>query len=161
MTITRTTEQLPAGTYVVSDLCYILGANDTDWMAHVRAIFDDPIYARKPSRENATTHLNWNGKLVATASTAWGDGQYYDNYSRKYLVDSGSIGCAPIEMLKGQIVDGNKWLPEGYDSAEGCHVVKFSEPFVVTHNEGVIHFGDELEIDTDPEEDDYDWDEEE
>ncbi len=37
------------------------------------------------------------GRLFANIDTCWGDGTYLDNQGNEYDIDSGSIGCIPIQ----------------------------------------------------------------
>lgn len=159
--IKRTQQILPAGKYLVGDLCYFLGhiANDDHWMEHINVVFDES-YDANPGSESATTHLEWYGHLVATASTMYGDGLYRDLQGRTYPVDAGCIGCAPYEMLSPAVL---KNIKNNVFNGDAAYVVDFPNDFHVTYNDGIIRFGDEIEIQTgDDEEDDWDdWEEEE
>lgn len=149
---------LPAGTYYVGDLCYVLDLNKDgdgyDW----HAVLDGTHYLGTSPPE---TPKGYEAKWVSTghftiphydtgepvrffsSSTAYGDGSYTDGEGRSYAVDAGLIGCFPIEALPTPC--GNVG-PE-----EGGHIVTFAHAFRcrVVDEEGVIRISD-IEIDTDP-----------
>lgn len=77
--------------FYVGDICYVLDDEVYDGVWG-RAGYADGEY---------TTEL---GKF-AVASTAYGDGDYFDNYGNNYGVDAGVLGIVPWEILEKQ----NKW----------------------------------------------------
>lgn len=77
--------------FYVGDICYVL---------------DDPIYDGvwgKADYEDGVYETEF-GKF-AVASTAYGDGEYYDQFGHRYGVDAGVIGMVPWEILEQQ----KKW----------------------------------------------------
>lgn len=98
--------------FYVGDICYVL---------------DDEIYddiwgaAGYEDGEYETPY----GKF-AVASTAFGDGEYNDNYGHLYGVDAGVIGIVPWEILEKQ----RKWkeeFVEGTDEEKLNYLGRFFE----------------------------------
>ena len=73
---------LPAGNYVIGDLCY-----QDDW--------DDIISSVKSFNE--ASGKTEDGRDFWFASTKWGDGVYRDQYNQEYFVDAGIIGCIRVD----------------------------------------------------------------
>ena len=130
------TIKLPAGTYYVGDLCYILGDHNGYNWDHV--LHATNFLKGDPSQGGACWY---NGIRFFCSSTMYGDGCFQDDEGRSYGVDAGIIGCFPVQEL-----------PEGFDSSGG-HVVEFPQAFVCepTHtpgnHEGTISIG-HLDIET-------------
>jgi hypothetical protein len=116
-----TEETLPAGTYYVGDLCYVMGEkNGFNWGEVLDDMGQDPGVAE------------YKGTRVFSSYTEYGDGQYADGQKRKYSVDSGTIGCIPVRAL-GE----NPYLADGH-----AHVIEFPEDFTCeTCEDGVITIG--------------------
>lgn len=73
----------PAGKYYIGDLCYVIGGEDYDNTVGDGA---DGFYT--------------NGKhVIGYFGTAYGDGFYEDTHGRKYGVDAGIIGIAPVALI--------------------------------------------------------------
>jgi len=125
-----------AGKYYIGDLCYIFGDSWSDI-----------------SGKGCEEPFLYDKKKVLIGSTAYGDGAYKDNAGREYFVDSGTLGIAPVSLLKK---DG-KHTEKSVIASEGMHIVKFDKDFNVSVWNGVFEFGD-LRIDTENEEDDEDED---
>lgn len=148
---------LPAGRYYIGDLCYVIGRNDKrdDWMDFLTQSFF-PLTEQKYAAPNAVLYaggpVEYKGHAGFCAYTAYGDGRYYDGLY-EYPVDAGIIGAIPVDAIEVTVAD-----------AESCgRIVQFDRPFqCYRDNDGVFTFGDLVEIDTDPreEEDDYYNDEE-
>ena len=107
---------LPAGDYWVGDLCYVL--SDECWKE---------VCGLLSEREDAEgcgdgTHLLSDGRLVGIVSVP-GDGIYKWTSTRRFPVDSGTIGC----ILLDSIVPPER---EGLG-----HVVKFRSPGSCYFNE--------------------------
>ena len=126
---------LPAGTYVITDPCYVIerwdqAIEDTD-------CFDTPGV------------FQMDGYNYCGISTMYGDGMYYDNYGAEYPVDAGLIGAVSVELviLEGKCTD---YKTVTFDYPVKCGV----------DSEGTIYFGD-IRIETgssndyDDEEDEY------
>jgi len=117
------------GLYAVGDLCYIL----RDEWAEVCEL---TIQGNTCLDGEFTLK---DGRKFAVLRTAYGDGEYRDQYGRNYPVDSGSIGLIQVEQED--------------ESVFGMNFIQFDAPFEVSSEGGVIKVGI-VEIDTDP------WDEE-
>lgn len=128
---------MPAGKYYIGDLCYVM---------HERWDEFCDITCSGPSVLDGVFVMA-DGIKLATFSTMYGDGQYYDNIGRSYGVDAGLIGCVLVSDLD---------LDNKENDIECGHVHTFDAPFHVYENEGLIVFG-ELRIDTG--ESDYDEEE--
>ena len=130
--------KLPAGNYYVGDLCYVLGHTGNDrWDEVCDLIIDghnvkDGIFTMS------------DGTVFAIFSTAYGDGTYSDQFGNEYCVDAGSIGCVLLDSIPGVTFDGLG------------HAHKFDNPFTVESNGKQLGFG-HLTIDTDPSDDDEDY----
>jgi hypothetical protein len=102
---------LPAGRYLIGDLCY----QDDVW---------DEILG-DGELESGTTR---DGRTYAYMSTAYGDGEYDDDVGYNYYVDSGTIG---IVSYPGDVKLSSP-LGRTHD---------FPEPFEVYSDGGLLHFG--------------------
>ena len=136
---------MPAGEYVICDLCYVM--ND-EWDEVCSLLFPEE---GSNERDTSGVYQLEDGRRFALHSTAWGDGAYEDNEGRIYYVDAGVIGCI-----------AKKDLPNYTGPGQGIHEVAFTEDFETSYDEGTIRFG-HVVIETDPEydEDEDSWDEEE
>lgn len=89
--------------------------------------------------------------------TAWGDGEYFDEQGYSYGVDSGTIAVIPLELVKQDIEDVN----EG-DFEYGRIV--FGKEATLNYEDGFFYINidndTEVNIDTDPREEEYEEDEE-
>lgn len=123
---------MPAGTYWVGDLCYVL--NDA-WDQ-----FCDLTIVGNECKDGEFALPD--GRKFATYSTKYGDGYYRDNLSKEYGVDAGLIGC----ILLSDIDQSN-----GANDVNLGHVHTFNHDFNTSEENGVIHF-DHVTINTDWEE---------
>jgi hypothetical protein len=115
---------VPAGTYYLGDPCYALQGTQKAWMK----ILNSSDHFKKPYKV---------GRKIAIAfSTAFGDGEYYDQFNNKYPVDAGMIGVVPISL-------STKETPKGMLR------VRFEKPTKCSSVDGVLTFG-KYKIDTDP-----------
>lgn len=134
--------KLPAGTYYVGDLCYVV--NDDDWSDFCERSFPDSY------TEVVGIFETFEGINYANFGTKYGDGGYADYNGRKYSVDSGSIGCIPVCALSDEF--------DSEASAKLGNIIDFPGAFEVGYDEetGTIIFGN-VEImtgDVDEDEDD-------
>jgi hypothetical protein len=109
---------LPAGRYVIGDLCY-RDQEDAD------ELFAD----YQPGKIKTL----YDGRRYAYLNTAYGDGSYSDQDGNEYSVDSGTIGIMQYD-------DGE------LDSRMG-RTFEFDSDFQVYASNGVLHFG-HISIDT-------------
>ena len=119
---------MPAGTYYVGDLCYVLKDRWDEVCSHIikeHAVLDGMFKMK-------------SGVTFASYTTKYGDGMYNDQRGGEYAVDAGLIGCVKVNSLAEE-VDVNSTLG---------NIVTFDRPFICYNTrEGVIHIG-HLEIDT-------------
>jgi hypothetical protein len=102
---------LPAGRYVIGDLCY---RDQDDW--------DQMIYSFQPGKAKSLD----DGRMYVYLKTAYGDGSYLDQYGNEYWVDSGTIG---IMQYDGKL-----------ESNMG-RTFNFDGPFQVYEENGKLIFG--------------------
>jgi len=124
---------MPAGSYYVGDLCYVL--DDDEWTnLCILTIVNDT------SVEGEFELID--GRRFAIYGTKWGDGEYYDQTGNSYSVDSGTIGCILWSDIKHS----------KYEDIESLGVLhEFDTEFSTRNNDtGVIEIG-HIRIDTNPE----------
>lgn len=117
---------LPAGTYYVGDLCYVVP--DDDWFD-----FCDRMFPEGRSVNGVKEMAD--GINYADFGTKYGDGYYHDNMGFSYAVDSGTIGCIPMCALPSDL-DLNEVQRLG-------NIVSFDKAFEVNYDDetGTITFG--------------------
>lgn len=115
---------MPAGTYYVGDLCYVMHG---EWSE-----FCDITISGNQVRDGEFELKD--GRRFATYSTAYGDGTYEDRECRSYDVDAGLIGCIRIEDID---------LTNEQNFLTGGHVIEFYQPFETSggRSHGQIRFG--------------------
>jgi len=123
---------MPAGKYYIGDLCYVM--TDDEWR-EICAIIIKGNQCLDGEFELP------DGRRFAIYSTAWGDGEYYDQYGHTYSVDAGSIGCVRLDDIK-YVDNFDQFLDLGA-------ILEFAEPFVTGSQGGQLEFG-HVVIDTDP-----------
>lgn len=105
------------GKYFVGDLCYVI----------------DPVHWD----EFFSEQFNKVGKFeefdFASFTSEFGDGEYESNQKRKFEVDSGTIGCIPIDYLE-------KYNPSAIID-EKAHIFDFKQDFECEKIQGVICIG--------------------
>lgn len=114
-------KQFKAGKYYVGDLCYVV-KEEGEW----DKLLEDTNYFEN---DNQT----YNGCPIFAKSTVFGDGEYFDQDDRSYLVDAGIIGIMPFEIIEGKVNRG--------------HIIEFNTDFEVSAKDGVFTFGN-IVIDT-------------
>ncbi len=124
---------MPAGTYWIGDLCYVL-ESDEEW----DEVLDLTIVEDEPWACGEGEFTLKDGRRFAMYNTKYGDGTYKDQHGFQYGVDSGSIGCIRLEDIRGEVSD------------EGSIVV-FENDFTTRNDDGLIRIG-HIKIDTDPDE---------
>ena len=137
---TEYTATFPAGEYYIGDLCYVMHA---EWGEVCNLMFaaagDDMVEGDLPMAD---------GRNIFLASTAYGDGEYLDNRSGVYPVDSGTIGVIAVK----DISDADR------ENISSGTVYTFDSEFSITAQNGLFNIGD-IVIDTayeDSEDDEYD-----
>jgi hypothetical protein len=117
---------MPAGTYWVGDLCYVLSDEDWDEVCEL-TIHGNTCLSGEFSFKD--------GRKFAMYSTEWGDGEYHDQAGFSYSVDSGSIGCILLKDISLSVCE------------EGS-IVNFQQEFETKYLSGTICFGSRVMIDT-------------
>lgn len=82
--------------FYVGDICYALD----DIIYH--GVWGKADYTDGKYTEPA------GGMQFAVAGTAYGDGEYYDQFGRQYGVDAGVIGIVPCELVKPEYTNGGQ-----------------------------------------------------
>jgi hypothetical protein len=116
--------KFPAGKYYIGDPCYVF--NHENWLSLLE----------KTGYFEEIREFEYKGKKAYADSTAYGDGQYRDNFGDLYGVDAGLIGIMPIEVIDCDLCE----LSDG-------KIVEFTEDFKVSSNNGLFIFG-KIIIDT-------------
>ena len=120
---------MPAGTYYIGDLCYVM---DTEWddVCALTIVDGHCIYGKFTLPD---------GREFAMFSTKYGDGEYRASNGARLGVDSGSIGC--IRLIDTDMDTVQKNYTQTLD--ELGTVVTFDKPFSVmgNRNTGRIRFG--------------------
>jgi hypothetical protein len=123
---------MPAGKYYIGDLCYVM--TDEEWKEFCA------ITIQGNKCVDGEFEFG-DGRRFATYGTAWGDGEYYDQYGHTYSVDAGLIGCVLTSDIRAHKYDNLLDLGA---------VLEFAETFETGSHKGQLVFGHVL-IDTDPE----------
>lgn len=124
----------PPGTYYIGDPCYVV--SDDNW----DKLLDDTDFFENESQ-------SYKGVQILAGDTMYGDGEYEDNYGRKYGVDAGLIGIMPIDVIDKK-----------YENIEELgSIVEFDENFVAIVDNGVFKFGDVIINTGDEDDEDRDW----
>lgn len=120
------------GKYYVGDPCYLF---DESWL--------DILDSNNYFNDKDTFHLI-NREKCFVIGTAYGDGTYYDDFSRSYSVDAGLIGILPVSLRS---LD-NKISEEKFVSCKHYQIITFDHDFEVNFvKRGIIQI-DNFQIDT-------------
>lgn len=124
----KQTITMPAGSYYIGDLCYVLNDN---WDEVCSLFFE----GRTDHGCNQGGFTLKDGRNFVCFNTAWGDGSYEDNYGRQYGVDAGCIGAMQV--------------PNCFEGAPlGGNIVEFKNEFECRkEGRGLLIFGN-VEIET-------------
>lgn len=115
--------KLPAGKYYIGDPCYVI--HHRAWVK-VCDNTDDKV-------------INCLEHPFFMAGTAYGDGVYFDQNNREYDVDSGCLGAVPVALIQKPL-------------GAFMMIIDFPDGLVIGYDGKVFMFGS-LTIDTDPQED--------
>ena len=144
----REASLMPAGTYYVGDLCYLLaGKTDPLYDALVLGFDNDntAVDVRAGRREAFAAFY---------ANTAYGDGGYSDNEGNIYGVDAGILGV--VQLLSADLLAKAK----EEDAAGMAKVIDFPEDFRVDRDEdGTFTFGHLTIVTDESDQEDDSWDE--
>lgn len=119
---------MPAGTYYIGDLCYVM---HNEWDEFCENLSQGLVKLK-------------DGRECCWFYTAYGDGVYQDGSFNEYGVGAGLIGCIKVECIDQSNSDNDIKLG---------HIYTFDEPFVCKNEDGVLYFGHVI-IDTDPSDED-------
>ena len=122
---------MPAGTYVVIDICYVM--HDV-WTECCELFFE----GRNDHGCNEGVFKLKDGRKFANFNTKYGDGEYSSNTPNSFCVDSGSIGCIKLEDIRDESYSTDMIKKLGA-------ILTFDDDFVVSEHNGTISFG-EVEI---------------
>ena len=131
---------MPAGTYYVGDLCYVMTDEEWDEVCNITIAGNDCLEGEFEMPD---------GRRFAILGTAWGDGTYNSNVGTEHAVDSGTIGCIALKDICGGACSDLERLGA---------VIEFTSDFEVRKDGGELIFGHVI-IDTDPVYDDEEDDE--
>ena len=118
---------MPAGTYYVGDLCYVM--HDA-WNECCELFFKD----RSDHGCNEGVFQLKDGRKFANFNTRYGDGGYSSSIDATFYVDSGSIGCIKLEDIRDETYSMSKIKDLGA-------IVTFEDDFLVSERNGTISFG--------------------
>jgi hypothetical protein len=127
----------------------------------------DPCYVIKDSKWGKFCDLSWKhdneefefeGYTVFASGTKYGDDVYTGSDDNGYAVDSGTLGCIPIELCKAKGLDFSNPQCVKYKHSGSVlgYIYDFEEDFECSEVGGKFEFGDKLSIDTDPPDDECD-----
>lgn len=132
--------ELPKGDYVISDPCYVLSEENYD-----KLIYSDKLDEKGNKEFEPLDGVgSIDGISLFNHSTRWGDGRYYDDERYEYGVDSGQIGCIPMELVdedKLKDVDGERKRDDG-STFYLIRKIHFPQNFECSYENGVFFIGD-------------------
>lgn len=115
------TYTLPPGTYYIGDPCYVFERESWDTIGEQTEWF------------HKTPIAELNGMQLLAFGTAYGDGDYADQFGNRYPVDAGLIGVVPVFLMERKTRD--------------MRYITSDEPLVCSEHDGVLTFG-KIRIDT-------------
>ena len=136
---------MPAGTYYIGDLCYVMSP---EWDEFCGITIDVTDHTCKEGEFTLA-----DGRRFASYSTMYGDGIYTSNIGTGHPVDAGLIGCIRLDDIRDPNMlnsNGEVLIPSNTGA-----VVTFNASFETSESNGVIRFG-HVTIDTDYSQYDYD-----
>lgn len=125
-----TTVTMPAGTYYIGDLCYVM---HVEWNEVCELFFQD----RSDHGCNEGKFTLNDGRSFVSFNTRYGDGTYRDQNGDAYYVDAGLIGCIRVDDIREDV------------PSSGRNIVTFDTEFLCSASRGLLKFG-HIMIDTDP-----------
>lgn len=140
---------LPPGRYFIGDPCYTAGYDDPAWQKWVNVTMS--------SARDELCVGTYNGYPVVGASTAYGDGVFYDQTGTEYPVDAGLVGVVSADLIE------RMGVPDSEYSNCGKFVTFDEETFLSRDSNGTITIGDTVIVtgDADEDNDESDWTESE
>lgn len=132
---------LPAGTYYVGDLCYVLSDYDYDEIVCTFEYDDGNVYIV-------------NGYTFAWSNTAYGDGVYRDSKRNKYPVDAGLIGILRVDDHP-ELLDDLLKHNQDDDSFYKHNLFTFNKEFTIEFDNGVFNVNGNIINTRDEDEENY------
>ena len=93
------------------------------------------FFPNEGNEQHVGVFTNSAGVKFANYGTAFGDGIYYDEEKNEYAVDSGSIGCIPVEAMQEPHASGNVvYFPVEFDCEyfETIGTIRIGDVFIDT-----------------------------
>ncbi len=131
------TFKMPAGTYYVGDLCYVMHDRWDE--------FCSTTITGNECRDGKFAYPD--GVTTCHFGTYYGDGVYEDQYGNSYPVDAGLIGIIKVSDIKDETAN----LKDG----DLGNIIEFHSDFDCYDDDGILHFG-HIRINTKDEESDED-----
>lgn len=110
---------LSAGLYYIGDPCHVMKSKDYEKIP----VVGDGIF-------------DCGGQPIFKASTAFGDGVFYDAWNHLFRVDAGILGATPVELM-----DNRK-------STKFGRIVNFPNGLTIKYNGHLFDFGGKVRIET-------------
>lgn len=132
---------LPKGDYVITDPCYVLSDENYDKLIYSETDVDEKGNKKFEPLDGVG---KINETLLFSHGTLWGDGSYDDGDGYQYGVDSGQIGCIPMELVdkdKLKEVDGKRTRKDG-STFYLIRKIHFPKNFKCSYEYGVFKIGD-------------------
>ena len=126
---------LPAGCYLLCDLCYPFSGQQ----------WDEVCELLQTHGETCGIYELADGTRFGLLPTAHGDGEFTDNLGNSYGVDSGTLGCVRLQDLAPDVAQ--RFLSTRSHYSRCSAVLTVAAPFVPTATDGVLSFGP-VSIDT-------------
>lgn len=129
---------MKAGRYFLGDPCYVITSEK--W----REVCD------KSSKSDIFEISNIE---LFMSGTKYGDGSYEDNFGNEYGVDSGTLGCIPLQLCqrKDLVFSDVYDVPQIVKNSNGYtvgYVFNFEYDFECIAYNGKFDFGGKVKIDT-------------
>lgn len=118
---------LPPGCYLFVDLCYPFSGEQWSEVCDLLHHHGDDCGVYELA----------DGTRFGLLSTAFGDGEFLDQYGSSYGVDSGTLGCVRLQDLSPDVV--SRFLSGS--SSRTCSVHTVPVPFRPSSVDGVLTFG--------------------
>lgn len=124
-----TTFKMPAGTYYVGDLCYVMHDRWDE--------FCSTTITLNECRDGKFTYPD--GVATCHFGTYYGDGVYEDQHGNSYPVDAGLIGIIKVSDIKDESFNQT--------DCDLGNIIEFDSDFECYDDDGVLYFG-HIRIDT-------------
>lgn len=126
---------LPAGCYLIVDLCYPFSGQQWDEVCHLL----------QAKGEHCGIYELADGTRFGLLPTAHGDGEFADNLGNSYGGDSGTLGCVRLQDLAPDVAQ--RFLSSRSHYSRCCSVLTVQASFRPIATDGILRFGP-VSIDT-------------